>query len=100
MYFPGLFDFLLQSCKQRGAKEFLNRNTQSVAKFLDRRNGSAIIPSADNIVHGGLRNTADAAELVNGDVSFLAQLNDSLPDSFAYGHRYHLFLSKMIPLCT
>ena len=81
-------------------EEFIDCDTQSIAEFLNCRYSSTVISAANDIVHGGLRNTANATEFINGNIAFLTQLNDSLPDSFAYGHRYHLFLSKMIPVCT
>ena len=81
-------------------EELVNCNTQTIAQLFDRGYGCAVVSAANDVVHGGLRNTANAAEFVNGNIAFLTQLNDSLPDSFAYGHRYHLFLSKRIPLYT
>ena len=79
-------------------EELIDCNTQTVTQLFDCGYSCAIVSAANNVVNSGLRNTANAAEFVNGDISFLAQLNNSLPDSLAYGHRYHLFLSKMIPL--
>ena len=81
-------------------EEFVDCNTQTVTQLLNSGHCCTVVSSANNIVHGGLRNATNAAKFVNGNIAFLAQLNDSLPDGFAYGHRYHLFLSKMIPLCT
>ena len=56
--------------------------------------------SAYDVVNSRLRDATNTTQFIDRNIAFLAQLNDSLPDSFAYGHRYHLFLSKMIPLCT
>ena len=81
-------------------EELVNCNTQTIAQLFDRGYGRTVISAANDVVDGGLRNAANATQFVNRDITFLAQLNNSLPDSLAYGHRYHLFLSKMIPLCT
>ena len=95
-----LFNFLLQSSKQIRVEELVDCNTQTITQLFDRRHSRTIVPATDDVVYGGLCNTTNAAEFVNGNIAFLTQLDNSLPDSFAYGHRYHLFLSKMIPLCT
>ncbi len=81
-------------------EEFVDCNTQTITQLFDRGYSSTIVSAANDVIYGGLRNAADATEFVNRDITFLAQLDNSLPDGFAYGHRYHLFLSKMIPLCT
>jgi hypothetical protein len=40
----------------------------------------------------GLGDTAHAAQLVDGDVTFLAQFQYALSHSFTNGHGHHLFL--------
>ena len=45
-------------------EELINRDTQSIAKLFDGRNGSTVVSAADDIVHSGLCHTAHAAELV------------------------------------
>ena len=42
---------------------------QAVAQLLERGDGVAVIAAADHIVHGGLRDAADRAQLVNSQVS-------------------------------
>ena len=83
--------FLLQSAEQLRMEEFFNGDSQSVAQLLDRRNGGAVVPSADNIIHRGLRNAAHVAELIDRYVTFPAQFQDALFHRFADVHGYHLF---------
>ena len=80
-------------------EELINCNTQTIAKLLDGRNGCAVVSAADDVINCGLRHTADTAQLVNRDITLLTQLDNSLPDSLTYSHGYHLFLSKLIPIC-
>ncbi len=101
LVFAGLFNLLLQASKQCRTEELLDGNTQSITKLLDGRNGCAVITPTDNVVYGRLRHTTNAAQFVNGNIAFLAQLDNSLPNGFADGHEYHPFLhNKMIPVCT
>ena len=72
-------------------EEFFNGDSQSVAQLLDRRNGGAVVPSADDIIHRGLRNAAHVAELIDRYVTFPAQFQDALFHRFADVHGYHLF---------
>ena len=72
-------------------EEFLNGDPQTVAQLLDRRNCGAVVPSADDIVHRGLRNAAHVAELIDCYVAFPAQFQDALFHRFADVHGYHLF---------
>jgi hypothetical protein len=74
-------------------KKFLDGDVRPVADFLDGGYCGAIIPPADNVVKGGLRDATHAAEFVDRDVPFLAQLQYALFDSFTDGHGHHLFLS-------
>ena len=50
-------------------EEIDDRDPQTVAQFLDRRNGRAVVASADYVVHGGLRDAADRAQLVDSQVA-------------------------------
>lgn len=50
-------------------EEINDRDAQAVAQLLQRGNGSAVVAAADHIVHGGLRDAADRAQLVNSQVS-------------------------------
>jgi hypothetical protein len=67
-----LFDFLLQASKQFRSEEFFDCDTQSITKLFDCGDSCAVIPAADNVVYGRLCNTANAAQLVNCDIAFLA----------------------------
>ena len=95
-----LFDLLLQASKKLRTKELLNCDTQAIAKLLDGRHSSAVIAPTNNIVYRGLCHTADAAEFVDGNIALLAELKNPLPDGFTNCHGYHLFLNKIIPVCT
>ena len=46
-------------------EEFVDCNTQTVTQLLNRGYRRTVVSPANNIVHGGLRNTTDAAEFVN-----------------------------------
>ena len=95
-----LFDFLFQICKCFRMEKFVNRDTQTVTKFFDRRNRCAVISAADDIVDGRLRYTAYTAQFVERDLIFLTKFYDSLSNSFSYRHGYHPFSSKMISIST
>ena len=83
----GLFDLLLQIIKKLGGKELPNRDLQPVANFLDGRDGGGGVPSADDVVQGGLRDPANGGQLIQGDVVCLAQFYDPQSDRFVNSHR-------------
>ena len=85
---------LLQSAEQLRMEEILNSDPQTVAQLLDRRNSGAVVPSADDIIHRGLRNAAHVAELIDRYITFTAQFQDALFHCFADVHGYHLFPLK------
>ena len=53
-------------------EEVDDRDPQSVAQLLDRRNGRAVVAATDHVIHGGLRDAADRAQLVNSQVALCA----------------------------
>lgn len=53
-----LLDLLLQIVEKVGGKKLQNRDLQPVANFLDGRNGGGGVATADDVVQGGLRDTA------------------------------------------
>ena len=63
------FYFGLYVFEQIIIEEIDDRDPQSVAQFLECRDGGAVVAAADHIVHGGLRDAADRAQLVNSQVS-------------------------------
>lgn len=63
------FHFRFYVLEQIIIEEFNDRNSQTVAQLLERGDGGAIVSAADHIVHGGLRDAADRAKLVNSQVS-------------------------------
>jgi hypothetical protein len=65
-------DFLFQSPEQFRLKELLDGDVQPVADFLDGGYRGAVVPPADDVVEGRLGDTAHAAQLVDGDVTFPA----------------------------
>jgi hypothetical protein len=85
-------DFLLQSPEQFRLEELLDGDVQPIADFLDGGYRGAVVPPADDVVEGGLGNATHAAQFVDGDVPFLAQLQYALSHSFTDGHGHHLFL--------
>lgn len=72
-------------------EKLVNGHIQPVTKLLDRGNGRTVISSADDIIDRGLRNAADRAQLIDGNIAFLTQSNNSLLDRFSNRHRYHLY---------
>ena len=71
-------------------KELFNRDAQAVAEFFDRRYGRAVVAAADYVVHCGLRHSAHAAQLVDGDVLLAAELQNALLYRLSNVHRHHL----------
>ena len=63
------FHFWLYVFEKIIIKEVDDRDPQSVTQLLDRRNGRAVVAATDHIVHGGLGNAADRAQLVYSQVS-------------------------------
>ena len=59
------FHFRLYVFEQIIVEEIDDRDPQTVAQFLDRRNGRAVVASADYVVHGRLRDAANRAQFVN-----------------------------------
>ena len=86
-----LLELLFQIPKQLRVEEVLNRDSQTIAELLDRRNSGTAVSAADNIVYRGLGHTAHAAELVDGNITLIAQLQDAFLNSLADVHGNHLF---------
>ena len=85
-----LLDLLLQIPKQLGIEEVFNGDSQTIAEFLDRRDGGAAVASADDIVHCGLGHAAHAAEFIDGNVTLIAEFQDAFLDGLADVHGHHL----------
>ena len=86
-----LLNFLFQIPEQLRIEEVLDCDSQTIAEFLDCRNCCAAVPTADDVVYCGLGHTAHATELVDGNISLIAQLQYPFSYGFSYGHRYHPF---------
>ena len=63
------FHFRFYVFEQIVVEEINDSDPQTVAQFLERRDGGAVVASSNHIVHGGLRDAADRAQLVNSQVS-------------------------------
>ena len=63
------FHFRLYVFKQIIIEEVDDRDPQAVAQLLECGDGGAVVSAADHIVHGGLRDAADCAQLVDSQVS-------------------------------
>ena len=85
-----LLNFLFQIPEQLRVEKVLNRDSQTIAELLDRRYSGTAVSSADDIVYRGLSHAAHAAELVDGNITLIAQLQDTFLDGFANVHGYHL----------
>jgi hypothetical protein len=66
------FHFRFYVFEQIVIEEINDRDPQAVAQLLQRGNGGAVVAATDHIVHGGLRDAADRAQLVNSQVSLCA----------------------------
>lgn len=77
-----LLEFLIQIPEQVGIKELLDDNSQAITELFNGGNGGTSIAATDNIVHGGLGDTAHGAQLVDGNIFLPAQLQNPLFDSF------------------
>ena len=66
------FYFRFYVLEQIIIEEINNCDPQAVAQLLQRGDGGAVVAAADHIVHGGLRDAADRAQLVNSQVSLCA----------------------------
>ena len=64
-----LFYFLLQATEQPVIEKIVYRNAQPVANFFDGGNGSAVVPSADDVIKSGLGNATEGRKLVYGYLS-------------------------------
>ncbi len=64
-----LFHFRFYVLEEIIIEEVDDRDPQTVAQLLQRGDGGAVVAAADHIVHGGLRDAADRAQLVNSQVS-------------------------------
>ena len=71
-------------------KEFLNGDTKAIAQFFDCGNSGAAVPSADDVIDGGLGHAAHVAQFVDGQIPFPAQIQNAQPHSFTDVHQYHL----------
>ena len=63
-----LFHFWLYVPKKIIVEEINDRDPKAVAQLLERGDGGAVVAAADHVVHGGLRDAADRAQLVNRQV--------------------------------
>ena len=63
-----LFDLLLKVQELRAVKELGKGHFQPVAQLFDGRDRRAVVAPADNVVQGGLRDSADGGKAVDGHV--------------------------------
>ena len=64
------FHFRFYVFEQIVAEEINDRDPQTVAQLLQRGDGGAVVAASDHIVHSGLRDAADRAQLVDSQLSF------------------------------
>lgn len=81
-----LFHFLIQIEEQLVIEKALNGNAKAITELLDGGNGGAVVAAADDVIDGGLGDTADVAQFIDGQILFLAQKQNTLPYSFADIH--------------
>ena len=69
--FPAVlsFHFRFYVFEQIIIEKINDRDPKTVAQLLECGDGGAVIAATDHIVHGGLRDAADRAQLVNSQVS-------------------------------
>ena len=83
------FDFRLQIMEKVRFEKILNGHSKPVAYFFQRRNGNALVSSADKVVEGRLRNAAFRTQPVEGYVVIAAQFQDTRSGGFSNSHRNH-----------
>lgn len=92
-----LFDLLIQPIKHRGSKKIRKRDINTVTDLFDGRYGHAVVSPADDVVQGGLCDTAGRCKFVHRHMPLTAYLDDPSSDSITYTHhdspfscvRYH-----------
>lgn len=67
-------------------EEFGDGDFQAVADFLDGGDGGGVVAAADDIIEGGLGDAADERQAVDGDLAFLAKLQNPLAYRLSDGH--------------
>ena len=63
------FHFWFYVFEQIIIEEINDRDPQAIAQLLQRGDGGAVVSATDHIVHGGLRDAADRAQLIDSQVS-------------------------------
>ena len=63
------FHFRFYVLEQIIIEEIDDRDPKAIAQLLERGDGGAVVAASNHIVHSGLRNAADRAQLVNSQVS-------------------------------
>lgn len=81
-----LFDFLFEGKEKGGLEEFRDGDFQPVADFLHGGNGGGVVASADDIVQGGLGDTADERQVIDGNLALLTKLQNPLANRLSDGH--------------
>lgn len=89
-------NFLFQIPEQFKIEKVLNRDSQTIAEFLDCRNCRTAVSTADDVICCGLGHTAHDTELVDENIALVSQFQDALLNSFNNVHGYHLFSLLMI----
>lgn len=84
------FDFLLQIVKQIHIEEVLDGDVEAVTDFLNGGNRGAAVAVVDDVIQGGLGHAAENGQLVDGDVSLVAQVEDALADGCSNCHGFYL----------
>lgn len=88
--------FLFQIAEDVIVKKGADRNAEPIAEFFDGRNCCAVVSAADDVVYGGLRDTADGTKFVDGKVMLVAQRQDADLDRFTDYHNSHPFKQRLI----
>ena len=73
-----LFNFLLQSIKNRSVEEFSKGYAQTIANHFDGKKLRVLTLPIQNIFYTGRRQSANGGEFVNADIMFTAQFQDSI----------------------
>ena len=72
--------------KEIGGEKNLNFDADTVTDFFDGCNGGTVVPTADDVVQGGLCDSADGSEFVYGNLVFCAKFKDAKSDCHTYIH--------------
>ena len=89
-------DLLFQCLKFSSGEKFIQRDAKTVAQLFNGSDGGTVISPAGNVVDGGLRNTAEGPQLIDGDAMDAAKLQYAEFYCGSYRHFIYPDLNELI----